>query len=300
MNRKLLRAEGNHRIEVVDMLIKVASAMYLMDRADHVRPNTFAGYRSSLSAHVIPDLGDIEMEEFTPQQLQEYLLTFKTKGVAVRTYTTIRQLFNWSNRVLGIQTMSLFNLRYDMPDGDAYMPSVLDRQQTMQMITAIAGQPWEAVIALCVLCGLRKCEACGLMWEDINLDTREIMIRRGRHYCQGQDMILPPKTKKSAGVVVIPKFYIPRLRALQMESGFLCDLPPNVLSKKYKDFIISNSLPYVPMKNLRHSWATQALEAGMSLEDIMMYLRHTQMSTSYEHYIVRTNKMIHRIADIME
>ena len=50
------------------------------------------------------------------------------------------------------------------------------------------------------------------------------------------------------------------------------------------------------MTNLRHSWATQAIERGVPLTDVMIYLRHTNLDMSYDHYVARTDPMARRIA----
>lgn len=70
---------------------------------------------------------------------------------------------------------------------------------------------------------------------------------------------------------------------------------PNTLDG-YRSSATGHGLPYVPMKNLRHTWATQALERGVSIEEIMMYLGHTNIDTSYEHYLRRTDTLVERIS----
>ena len=40
------------------------------------------------------------------------------------------------------------------------------------------------------------------------------------------------------------------------------------------------------MTNLRHTWATLAIEAGIGIETVAMMLGHTEIGTAYEHYIV--------------
>ena len=42
----------------------------------------------------------------------------------------------------------------------------------------------------------------------------------------------------------------------------------------------------VSMTNLRHTWATLAVEAGVGIETVAMMLGHSGITTAYEHYIV--------------
>lgn len=45
------------------------------------------------------------------------------------------------------------------------------------------------------------------------------------------------------------------------------------------------------MTNMRHTWATLAIEAGIGIETVAMMLGHTEISTAYNHYII-TRKTI--------
>lgn len=40
------------------------------------------------------------------------------------------------------------------------------------------------------------------------------------------------------------------------------------------------------MTNMRHTWATLAVEAGIGIETVAMMLGHTEITTAYNHYIV--------------
>lgn len=278
------------------MLLATACMEYLEDRAGKVRPNTLDGYRSSATGHVIPDLGHMELEDITPGVIQRWLLSFPTRGVAVRSCSTLRQVIRWAIRHYDIRMWDPTTVSYEMPRSKRYVPAVLGRDDTLRLIEGIRGQKWELTVALGALCGLRRCEACGLMWQDIDLETGWIRVARGRHDIHGEVIDMPPKTEMSARLVIVPGFYLPRVRELSRPEGYLCELSPAAIARKYKAFCLGHGLPYVPMKNLRHTWATQALERGVSIEEIMMYLGHTSIDTSYEHYLRRTDTLVERIS----
>ena len=46
--------------------------------------------------------------------------------------------------------------------------------------------------------GLRRGEACGLKWSDIDLRTGEVRIRRSRQVVHGHEVVEAPKTERSA------------------------------------------------------------------------------------------------------
>lgn len=278
------------------MLVSAVCEMYLVDREGRVRPNTMEGYRSAILCHVVPDLGDLEVTDLTVHRLQEWVSDIPSRGAAERAYKTLRQVIRWAIRFLGVEMPDPTQVGVELPMGVREPPRTMGRTDMMVMLRGVEGQPWEACVALAVLCGLRRCEACGLMWEDVDRDTGETRILRGRHYVGGRVVTLPPKTARSAGVVYVPDFWMGRMRALHQGTGWLCDRSPAWVAQSFKKYCLRNGLPWVPMTNLRHSWATQAIERGVPLTDVMIYLRHTNLDMSYDHYVARTDPMARRIA----
>ena len=55
-------------------------------------------------------------------------------------------------------------------DRDASRCRGLDRAQTGEFLDAISGEPLFAVFHLIAMRGLRRGEACGLRWDDLDLD----------------------------------------------------------------------------------------------------------------------------------
>ena len=128
---------------------------------------------------------------------------------------------------------------------------------TAGYLRALWGHECEAVAICSVTLGLRRGEACGLRWSDIDLRTGEVRIRRSRQVVHGQEVVVAPKTERSARSCWLPRFAVRRLRALRTS-----------------------------MTESRHTWATLAVEAGVGIETVALMLGHTDISTAYEHYIV--------------
>lgn len=63
-------------------------------------------------------------------------------------------------------------------------------------------------------------------------------------------------------------------RGVQWVAGHEVVVPPK-----------KESLPYVPVQNLRHSWATNALEAGVNIAVVSKFLGHTDIKTTARFYL---------------
>jgi integrase len=70
-----------------------------------------------------------------------------------------------------------------------------------QQLLAECDDRFAAAVGLCYVQGWRISEALGLAWEDIDLDTRSVRLRRGSTYADGIGMVLgPTKTQRTAGL----------------------------------------------------------------------------------------------------
>lgn len=135
--------------------------------------------------------------------------------------------------------------------------------------------------------GLRRGEACGLRWEDVNLRTGEVRVRRSRQVVGGREVVEAPKTERSARSCWLPGFAVARLRQIRRaRSGWLCALPPGAVARRIRSACLRANAPWVSMTECRHTWATLAVEAGVGIETVAMMLGHAGISTAYEHYIV--------------
>lgn len=63
------------------------------------------------------------------------------------------------------------------------------------------------------------------------------------------------------------------------------DLTPPQAARRYASWCKKESLPYVPVQNLRHSWATNALEAGVNIAVVSKFLGHTDIKTTARFYL---------------
>lgn len=84
----------------------------------------------------------------------------------------------------------------------------------------------------------------------------------------GHEVVVPPKTELSDRFLPLPRFAVRRLREIRngRKGRIIGDLTPPQAARRYASWCKKESLPYVPVQNLRHSWATNALEAGVNNE----------------------------------
>lgn len=277
------------------MLFSELASMYLEDKREGrkaVRPNTLEGYVSAINNHLLPRWGRAEVETIDYESVQSWVDSFPEGRGAEKAEKTLRQIIRWAIAkrlvVMADPTVGIV-----VPKPKRRAATVLDDKQLNRMLYACKGEPWEAVVWCQACLGLRRCEAVALTWSDIDLRSGVVSITKGRHVVGGRVFVWGTKTPKSTREVVLPRFAVERLRAIKRErrarnDELLCDLRPDAISRRFRSWCRRNGFAGLTMMQLRHSFATIAVRAGMPIEVVAMMLGHTDIRITYERYVMRS------------
>lgn len=277
------------------MLFKELCAEYLEDKYSRLRQTTVDGYKCTINKYLVPSFGEMNIEDIQHDDVQALVDSIATYGAAQKAYKTFRQVFHWSVQKKQIKIWDITQ-GVDLPHRDfPLQKKILTPKEEKRMLEGIVGQPWEAVILFEATLGLRRCEACGLDWSDVDWRKGRVHIQRGAHYVNGKTVEYPPKTELSDRWLKIPRFALERLRKIRgnrKKGRIRGDLSPIQIAGYYKRYCLKHNLPYVPMTQLRHTWATISLEGGASIEDISVALGHSSIDTCLQHYLQSFNSIV--------
>jgi integrase len=176
--------------------------------------------------------------------------------------------------------------------------------QLARFLASIGSHRLFAVLHLIAMRGLRRGEACGLMWEDLDLD--EGLAYVSRQVQEGPDGRLracPLKTESSRRAVALGPQTVTVLRAHRSwqsrwlsESGIPSQgwvftdetgrpLPPDRLTRTFNALVEESGLPPVRLHDLRHGAATLMLLAGEELKTIADQLGHSSVVLTADTYL---------------
>ena len=252
-----------------------------------IAQSTLNGYKSTINKYILPTFGDLEMEDISVCMIEDWLNGIEKKGAAEKAYKTLRQVLRKASDYNIFKGDDPTKKYIKVPKKKGYQPKILTAAEIDSLIKGFKGHYLESTVICAVILGLRRGEAFGLYWEDINFNTGQVNINKSYQRVNGKNIYLPTKTEKSTRYCYLPSFALERLKEIGLgKTGPICPVPSvDKRVKDYKDYCLSHNLPFTPFTNLRHSWATLALENGADIAVIANMLGHTEVSTAYNHYL---------------
>jgi integrase len=177
--------------------------------------------------------------------------------------------------------------------------------QTAWFLNSIQHDRMYAAFHLIALRGLRRGEAAGLRWCDVDLDGATAFICQQLQQYSGRLAVGPPKTATSRRAVALDRTTVTALRrhraAQQAERAAIGDgyhdtgyvftgrngdpMAPDRLTRHFKELATGAGLPPVRLHDLRHGAASLALAAGAELKTVQDQLGHSSIVLTADTYI---------------
>jgi integrase len=311
---------GGRVVTVADWLVT-----WLETRA-RLRENTRRGYAAHIGRYLIPQLGTVLLAELHIGHLEKVFTALLNKQAmsaptARRVHSTLRSALNAAvrERLLADNPARYLKLprgrrphavvwtrrRVKQWQRSGIRPAVAvwTPAQTAAFLNAITGHRLHAAYHLIALRGLRRGEAAGLRWCDVDLDHKVAYISWQLQYIAGELVLCPLKTEASRRVLALDAttVQILRLHCRAQEdycranglipSGYVFTgadggpLSPEYLTRAFAKLIKQTGLPPVRLHDLRHGAASLALAAGADLKVIADQLGHCSIVLTADTYI---------------
>jgi integrase len=154
--------------------------------APTVRPNTLVGYRVAVYNHLVPGIGAHRLEKLRPEHLERLYAKLSEKRTRTGTKlkaATIHQVHRTVRTALA-EAVRRHHLTSN-PASIAKAPRIADeeiipftKEEAAKLLRAAGEMRNGARFVIALTLGLRKGEALGLQWRDVDLDAQTITIRR--------------------------------------------------------------------------------------------------------------------------
>jgi len=275
-------------------------------------PSTLNGYKQKLNKDILPVFDQIRIKNIKPADLENFYNSLrnrksKTKPRKQLSETTITHHHKIIKTILnygvkkGYIVTNPANLIMKPPTYDSKERNFYNSDEIEFVFKKLEKMDirFRTAITLLFNTGFRRSELLALKWGDINLDRKEISIRRALVQL---DKVYEKETKteKSRRTITVVSKCIDLLneyRKHQKDMGFSANardfvfinkngevMAPNLLTREWTDFVEKNDLKKITVHDIRHSHATYLLSLGINVKDVARRLGHSEVSTTYDIY----------------
>ena len=170
-----------------------------------LRAGTIAMYRNAYNNHIMDLLGIMPLQAVKPVHIQKVMqgVAGKSESLQRQVLQTLRQLFATAMRnglVLRDPTDGIKITPHAKPKKKEYL--TLEEQEAL--MANLSDSRARCFVGLCLYCGLRREEALGLQWGDIQ--GNKLTVNRAITFLGNQpDPVQELKTKSSHRVIPIPQ-----------------------------------------------------------------------------------------------
>jgi len=282
--------------------------------ATNTAPTTADGYSDIVKAHLIPSLGSIPLVALHPSHIQAYYSHMLESGRRDGKGGLSAQTVKHHHRVLyealkhavkhGVLIRNVAEA-VDSPRPDSKEMVTLEPDNVYPFLNAARETPYYTLFYTAIYTGLRRSELLGLRWQDIDLDLATLSVVQTLHHVPGKGYIFrEPKTKHSRRLVDLSPSLAVLLREyranqelerkllgrlLMPDALVFCypdgiPLPPNSVTKAFRELAKSLGLSGIRLHDLRHTHATLMLRQGVHPKVVSERLGHSSVAITLDTY----------------
>lgn len=290
-----------------------------------LRQRTQATYENYIYNHITKDaLAKIPLRDLTTSDLQKFYGRMKCNG-----RLTFQNYFGTglSNAVVrsihmvcraSLEKAVKERLIYRNPSVGCKLPpkrakemKILSNAEIERLLAQAKAENCFEFFLLELVTGLRLGEICSLKWSDLNMQTGLLQIVRQASLQKG-DKYAPPKTMSSIRAILLPQEALMLLKELKTNSTVPSEwifpsvtepchhCSPHVKSKALTRLLSKANCKHVRFHDLRHTFASLAIENGMDIKTLSATIGHKSVETTINIYSHITDTMQRQAAERIE
>lgn len=280
----------------------------------NLSPRTVEGYTTIVYRHLIPQLGNIVLNQLRPEHIQKYyaetLQHGRCDGKGVLDSRTVRHHHMVLHRALEVgMKWGLIQRNpadaIDPPKAQRHEISIMDEEDINKLLEAAASTPYYSLFYLDLFTGMRRSEILALRWSDVDLLLGQVSVSRTLHQLHDGSLVFGrPKTARGqrtialppSAVIVLKQCYDAQKASYAMLGKQLRDsdlifsqpdgspLLPGTITQAWRRLVRRIGLSGVRFHDVRHSHASLLLKQGVHPKIVQERLGHASIQTTLDIY----------------
>ena len=290
----------------------------------NVRPNTAEYYRRLIDCHVIPYIGHIKLNKLTTRDIQKLYNDLKDHGRVREVQKTknpglsnsyVRGLHMMLHNCLERARMERLIMRN--PTEDCIIPKVekkemkiLRQEDISAYLKAADARGVLPMFFLELTSGLRKGELVALLWSDLDVERKTLSVSKQAVRAEdGEIKVTRPKTATSIRKISIPQEAVDLLiqeHDKHPDNPYMFPSPktggmwfPDSVVNLHAKILKDAGLEHIRFHDLRHTFATMALQNGVDVKTVSSMLGHYDAGFTLSVYAHATDRMQEEAAEKM-
>lgn len=283
-----------------------------------LRPSTRLSYQSHIDKYLIPNLGHFKLADLRPHHVERmYRDIVKDNEGRSRPVgpATLRRIHATLMSALTLAVKRGLLRRnpagsVDLAEAPKTHPELWTAEQASSFLRLICEDRLHSLYVLLTYRGLRRGEAVGLRWQDIDFGNSELHVVQQVVNVGGELVLGPPKSESGLRTVALDQGTTQLLRLHKSrqnldrllagpewkDQGFVFTqtdgavISPAHVTRHFQVLVARHGLPQIRLHDLRHLSATLGLASGESLKEVSDRLGHSSIAITADIYSQTTTE----------
>lgn len=276
----------------------------------HIKPNksenTYVNYGYHVNGHLIPGLGGIHLQKLSPLHVQQFYAAKRAAGTGTRTVQMCHLRLSQALKVavqLGLVPRNVCDV-VAAPKHTYKTKQIWTPDEIQRFVATAAQSHYGPIWFLIATTGMRRGEALGLRWRDVDWINTTMAIQQANVMISGRMRRSAPKGSSSRRAIPISPDIMELLREHKVRQNerrlqlgdvwadndlvFPSEVGTPVMAsnliREYRALTERAGVPYITIHGIRHTFATLAITSGEDVKTLSDILGHSKTSITTDIY----------------
>ena len=268
--------------------------------------NTRSSFQACLNLFIYPALGELKLHEVKSADISALLLHIQASGKAhatcVKVYSILNLIFKMAYLSEMIDRNPMDKVERPKPRKDEVKDKKVESftaSELSYILDCLNKEPlkWQAYVRLMIDTGIRRAEACGLTWDNVNFAENTISITKTLNYTPQKGVYEDTTKNSKSRVIDVDADIMALLRRLQREQaaihisryvftqdGSAAPMFPQTPERYMQQFGKRYGVEHMHPHKLRHSFASVAITSGADVASVSEILGHSDKAVTLRVY----------------